>query len=232
MASGIQRHLQVTLTDLRLTVSVDGEVHYEGLLPFSNTGCGKVGLGVPDGNTPAAAGRSLFDNVSIIAEPTVCTDCIDNDGDGHIDFSGYGPLGVPADPGCASPLDPSERDPTVECDDGVDNDLDGRIDFDPLTFVFPGDHTYDAWGSGDPGCRDPLWETESPKCQNGRDDTDDADSLVDYDGGRSIHGAPQTARDPECIGRPWKDRECGLGVELALVLPALMWMRRRRSRTV
>jgi hypothetical protein len=62
-----------------------------------------------------------------------CSDGVDNDGDGKIDF--------PADPGCTSPTDDSEADTGAgnanngggggqpECNDGVDNDGDGKVDF-------------------------------------------------------------------------------------------------------
>jgi formylglycine-generating enzyme required for sulfatase activity len=71
-----------------------------------------------------------------------CGDGVDNDGDGHIDWNG-GPLGEPADPGCADDLDVSEKDDTgaYPCDDGLDNEAlpDGLVDFR-------------TDGSGDPGC--------------------------------------------------------------------------------
>jgi hypothetical protein len=64
-------------------------------------------------------------------DPTVCvlaqcSDGIDNDGDGIIDF--------PNEPGCETPLDHDESDtcPGVgcpECADGVDNDADGLTDW-------------------------------------------------------------------------------------------------------
>jgi len=43
-----------------------------------------------------------------------CSDHLDNDGDGRIDF--------PEDPGCSDPSDQSETDLSVQCDDGVNND--------------------------------------------------------------------------------------------------------------
>lgn len=53
--------------------------------------------------------------------PPVCSDGVDNDGDGATDY----PEG-----GCASPRDPTEdsyQDP--DCYDGIDNDADGSFDF-------------------------------------------------------------------------------------------------------
>lgn len=68
-------------------------------------------------------------------ENPACSDGIDNDGDGLIDFG--------EDPDCLSPEDDSEEDREEgdeealnECVDGIDNDLDGYIDGD------------------DPGCKD------------------------------------------------------------------------------
>ncbi len=119
------------------------------------------------------------------------------------------------------------------CFDGLDNDGDGRVDF-----------------PADPGCKDPTWSTESPQCQDGinNDPLQDPDpGHIDFDGGASLDlngdgfvdaefnlAMPAvTEPDPQCIGMPWKKgepRHCGLGVELGLLLPPLMWLWRRRSR--
>ena len=50
-----------------------------------------------------------------------CSDGIDNDGDGLVDY--------PNDPGCRSPNDLTEFGGLTRCDDGIDNDGDGVIDF-------------------------------------------------------------------------------------------------------
>jgi len=94
---------------------------------------------------------------------TVCTDGIDNDGDGSIDY--------PADPGCDDESDNDESNPPVAmCSDGRDNDADGFIDY-----------------PDDPGCFSPLQNSEAddcpdgpdcPLCSNGLDD--DGDGLTDY----------------------------------------------------
>jgi hypothetical protein len=86
------------------------------------------------------------------------------------------------------------------CNDGVDNDLDGLFDYPE-----------------DPGCASPEWPTENPSCSDGADD--DGDGSIDW------------PSDPECLG-PHSLREdivtCGLGFELALLLPPVLWLRRRQ----
>jgi choice-of-anchor B domain-containing protein len=144
---------------------------------------------------------------------TECADGIDNDSDGTTDGG---------DPGCEDAADLSERDPSRPCDDGVDGDGDGFADY----HVDPSQR--------DPGCASPGWSTESPQCQDGLHN--DGDGLMDYDGGLSIYGTSQTAADPQCAGKPWRNREapnppraCGLGFENALLVAWLARRRRARS---
>jgi len=72
---------------------------------------------------------------------------------------------------------------------------------------------------------------EPPACGNGLDD--DGDGGIDFDGGASHNGgAPLAAPDADCVGRPHRSREtrdaCGIGAELALLLPALALLARPR----
>jgi hypothetical protein len=84
------------------------------------------------------------------------------------------------------------------CRNGIDDDGDGAID-----------HPADV------GCTSPTDVSERPECGDGFDN--DADGLVDL-------------ADPQCIGIATGAQEstsCGLGVELALVLPLLAAVRWR-----
>lgn len=88
------------------------------------------------------------------------------------------------------------------CSNGVDDDGDGFFDHPE-----------------DPGCRSSDWPIEDPRCSDGADD--DGDGLSDW------------PDDPECVG-PHSLREdivtCGLGFELTVLLPPLLWLHQRRSR--
>ena len=92
-----------------------------------------------------------------------CSNGIDDDGDGDIDF--------PDDLGCTSAADDSEDSPTSpQCKDGRDNDGDGLIDFpyDPGCFVDLQDSEEDDCPDG-PGC---------PQCSDGVDN--DGNGLIDF----------------------------------------------------
>jgi hypothetical protein len=91
--------------------------------------------------------------------------------------------------------------------------------------------------------------TPAPQCQDGIDN--DGDGRIDYDGGQSIYGScaagvcPLGVSDPNhdgfadsdynCVGQPARNTErqqsCGLGAELALVMPLLGLAASRRRRT-
>ena len=125
-----------------------------------------------------------------------CSDGVDNDGDGGIDF---GP-GLGFDPDCDSPTD-SE---TPECSDDADNDGDGKVDeADPGCLSGPGgsynpndDNELNECRDGadndgdgkidfpnDPDC-DSADDFETPECSDGRDN--DGDGKIDF------------GRDPGC----------------------------------
>lgn len=72
------------------------------------------------------------------AEPAECSDAIDNDADGFIDYA--------EDPNCVDATDTTEAG---ECQDGVDNDSDGRIDY-----------------GSDPGCAAPEEGSERAECSD------------------------------------------------------------------
>jgi hypothetical protein len=151
-----------------------------------------------------------------------CSDGLDNDGDGGIDYT--------EDLGCDGPGDTSELSAAFLCDNGVDDDLDTWTDVD------------------DPGCLVPTSQLEDPQCQDGVNN--DGDALIDFDGGQSIWGACSGGTcppgvsdpdedgiadpDPQCVGKPWKNRErsrrCGIGFEQALLLALLGWAYGRRRR--
>lgn len=142
-----------------------------------------------------------------VGAATACSDGIDNDGDGLVDY--------PDDLGCENATDPSERSAVLACDDGVDNDGDYGVDV-----------------GGDIGCGSASWPREDPACSDGLDN--DADGFVDFDGGLHAQGQVLSAPDPNCtsasVNRE-KPKGCGLGAELALVLLVWAGVRRRRGRS-
>lgn len=127
-----------------------------------------------------------------------CSDGIDNDGDGRIDF--------PNDPGCTNSEDDSEKDngrpgdpgsAPPQCSDEQDNDGDGRVDF-----------------PNDPGCASPQDDdetdgSENPECADGADN--DGDGFTDFPedpGCESRVDDDETDNDnPECSDGLDNDRD-------------------------
>ncbi|MGQ0696770.1 MAG: hypothetical protein ACT4PZ_00875, partial [Panacagrimonas sp.] len=77
-----------------------------------------IGLQLPLGSRPPPPPPPP--PVEVVPPAAICSDTLDNDGDGLIDF--------PGDPGCSAAEDNDETDPP-QCSDGKDNDGDGLIDF-------------------------------------------------------------------------------------------------------
>jgi hypothetical protein len=195
--------------------------------PFPNgladaTPCGiQGGSNGPGVRQPSWALALLDLEPEFLGEGGACANGLDDDSDGWVDL---------ADPGCQDEEDTSELSSALVCDNGMDDDGDGRADFDPLTSANPGNATTLPAGSGDPGCLHPGSPREDPGCQDGVDN--DQDGGVDYDAGLSANGtADPGGADPRCAGQPWageSSKRCGLGFELALLLPALLRLRPRR----
>jgi len=149
--------------------------------------------------------RNRIFRIELPPPPTACTNGVDDDGDGLVDF--------PADKGCLSPEDEGERSFDFQCDNGLDDDSDGATDF-----------------PADPRCLVPAWLSETTACDDRADN--DGDGHVDWNGG-SVEGYPATP-DPECAGDPSRSEHpwyCGLGFEVAIVvLPLTQAARRWRKR--
>lgn len=194
-------------TGSRVTLSVEAGRTYYLVVDGANGAAGNFRLHVA-GPTP----------------PPACANGIDDDGDGVVDF--------PADVGCTSAADSSER---AACSDGIDNDGDGVLDY-----------------QGDNGCASPDDPTELPDCTDGVDN--DGDGVIDFPADPGCESSePFAHENPECsdgidndadgtidypadtsctslAGSSEKGGLCGLlGLE-ALPLAALAARRRRSSR--
>jgi len=104
-----------------------------------------------DGNETYAVDLAAYNaqsdpnSIQNIVNRPACSDGIDDDGDGFVDF--------PADPGCQSATSMTE---SPACQDGIDNDGDGGIDYDGGVSANHGV----ALGPPDPQCTTPYRNTE------------------------------------------------------------------------
>lgn len=167
----------------------------------------------------AAQLPSYASQIEALRALPVCGDGFDNDADGLADW--------PLDPGCVGP---DGDDEVPACSNGMDDDGDGQGDWPADLGCRDGSDTseepdcsdgLDNDGDGlsdwpaDPGCYNAFGTSESPACDDDQDN--DGDGLVDL-------------ADPECT-QSWYASEhassCGLGFELALLVPLLQRLRRR-----
>jgi hypothetical protein len=127
----------------------------------------------------AAFALSSADPASALQRLPQCSNHVDDDGDGAIDY--------PLDAGCSRRQDNNERGPAIvpACSDAIDNDGDLKLDY-----------------PNDAGCASAADADETdpvvlPQCANGVDD--DADLAVDYPADRGcIAASDNTELDTAC----------------------------------
>jgi hypothetical protein len=157
------------------------------------------------------AQTALYGNAVLAADlsyyrPAILAVTAERACDDAVDDDGDGAIDL-ADPGCFAGTDAFETNAIAPCDDGFDSDGDGLADW-----------------PDDPGCKDLTWLYEDPACDDGVDN--DGDGKIDWDGGPGGGTV-----DPQCTA-PWRNRErsCGIGFELAFIVPVLAQLRRLRTR--
>jgi len=187
----------------------DGSGELAGIMLAVATFAGQPASSALFGNVTYAAQLSDYrTQILDIRANTACSNGIDDDGDGAVDY--------PDDGGCQSASDAFERLDTLPCDDGFDADGDGAVDYPE-----------------DVGCFSPSGWIEDPACSDGIDN--DGDGQIDWDGGAWINGGVALGPADTVCTSPTKNREkqikaCGLGFELALGLPLWFGLRRKLRR--
>jgi hypothetical protein len=94
------------------------------------------------------------------------------------------------------------------CSDGIEDDGDGLTDY-----------------PADPGCMDSASLLENPACDDDLDN--DGDGTIDWDGGAAL-GTPDSFCASNGSWQAVEASSCGLGAELAVLIPLLACWRRRR----
>lgn len=145
------------------------------VMPFdvvSNSGSTYSIAWVTESDTPTWVNSYVDFHQASVSASSQCSDGVDNDGDGRVDY--------PVDRGCVNGADTSESPDPPECSDGLDNDADGRTDY-----------------GSDPDCSSTSDPTENsvPQCSDGRDN--DADSRVDYPGDPGCSSGSDTSESPD-----------------------------------
>lgn len=139
-------------------------INYTNGFDGANSPEASLSPGTPYGNGPGSYSAPVFGFAA-------CSDGIDNDADGLVDF--------PADPQCGNAQSTSEN---PACSDGIDNDMDGQTDF-----------------PADTSCATAFQESEVTECSDGVDQ--DGDMLIDFpadDGCRSRADVSESFPFNEC----------------------------------
>ena len=236
--------------DSALAIEADGKLLASRQFPWR-----VIRVDPSNGAETIVSTGGLFESVLAVAVVRGCTSCavcsnhLDDDGDGLFDFG--------EDPECSSAADTTEALPA--CSNGIDDDGDGRTDYQVATSLrdFGCTDATDTSESGAAVCDDGIDNdgdggidyrvapalgyiscsshrspVEAPHCQDGINN--DLATGIDFDGGASANGGtPLDVPDPQCTA-PTLGSEapaaggCGFGPELAFALPLLAAARRRR----